>query len=48
LSSLRLAENASSAHNSAVISRFDREPDPKSWEAETSAINIRVSCRSST
>ena len=28
--------------------RFDLEPEPKSWEAETSAISMRVSCLSST
>ncbi len=48
LSSLRMAENASRAHSSAAASRFERVPDPKSCEPETSAISISVSWRSST
>ena len=30
------------------LHRFDRPAEPKSWEAETSAMSISVSCRSST
>ena len=34
MSSLRLAENASSAQSAAVTSRFDREPEPKRFYRE--------------
>ena len=48
LSSLKVAENASSAQSSAAASRLERLAEPKSCEAEMSAISINVNCRSST